>query len=71
MKTFTKEQEAALSAFESAAESHDLHAFGNGRKHYAHAAVVARFEALEVLGITDALTWREHAQVRDSKSFLA
>ena len=70
MKTFTTEQEAAIAAFESAAESHDLHAFGNGRRFQAHRAVVAHFEKLVTLGITDALTWKEQAQVRESRTYL-
>lgn len=56
---------------EDAIESHDLHAFGHGRKFAAHARVVATWQAVEAEGLTEAFTSSERAQVRSSLSYVS
>lgn len=70
MKTHTQEQVAALAAFEQAAESDDLRAFGNGRRYRANAAVVGAFDQLVKLQCADALTVSEIATVMSAKIYI-
>ena len=68
---FTPEQKEALRMFEAVVESYDLKAFGWGRKTRAHEAVVHWFKQVEKLGVADALTPSEMAQVNASRAFLS
>lgn len=61
--SFTAEQATALAAFESAAESNDLHAIGSGRKTRAQRDVVMAHAKLVQLGVADALTPHEQSTV--------
>jgi len=67
MKTeFTAEQNAALDAFVIASESHDLHAFGQGRKDRAWRDLAACYCTALRLGLAAALTANETAQGKEA-----
>jgi hypothetical protein len=70
-KQFTPEQEKALADFELACTSHDLHAFGHGRKFRACEALALAHTEVEKLGVADALTSNELAAVNRAKAFIS
>lgn len=67
----TETESAALLAFEAANESHDLNAFGHGRKTAARRRLVAAWREIERLGLVSALTWKERANARSAVNWCA
>lgn len=73
MKTegYTDKENEALEAFESACSDYDLYAFGANRRLGACKVLLARYETLVALKLTDAMTAKERSEVARARAYVA